>query len=61
MTAIFFMTIYVFMSFNFLSPGNFQVIFADRIIDTLIGGAISFWFLILYFRYGKEHRINPML
>ncbi|MCT3922307.1 FUSC family protein [Elizabethkingia anophelis] len=47
MTAIFFMTIYVFMSFNFLSPGNFQVIFADRIIDTLIGGAISF--LVSYF------------
>ncbi|AQX06132.1 hypothetical protein BAX97_09400 [Elizabethkingia meningoseptica] len=47
MTAIFFMTIYVFMSFNFLSPGNSQVIFFDRIIDTLIGGSISF--LVSYF------------
>lgn len=40
--AVFFMTIYVFLSFNFLSPGNINVIFKDRIADTIIAGIITF-------------------
>lgn len=41
--AVLFMTIYVFMSFNFLSPGKVDVIFKDRILDTMIAGAIAFF------------------
>lgn len=40
--AVLFMTIYVFMSFNFLNPGNVNVIFKDRIVDTVIAGIIAF-------------------
>ena len=45
--AVLFMTIYIFLSFNFLRPGNVNVIFKDRILDTLIGGAVTF--LVAYF------------
>ncbi|PIF46756.1 putative membrane protein YccC [Chryseobacterium sp. 52] len=40
--AVLFMTIYVFLSFNFLNPGNVNVIFKDRILDTIIAGVIAF-------------------
>ena len=40
--AVLFMTIYVFLSFNFLSPGNVNVIFKDRIVDTIVAGIIAF-------------------
>lgn len=40
--AVFFMTIYIFLSFNFLSPGNVNMIFKDRILDTVIGGGVAF-------------------
>ncbi|GAB0156306.1 FUSC family membrane protein [Chryseobacterium sp. Alg-005] len=40
--AVLFMTIYVFLSFNFLSPGNVNIIFRDRIVDTMIAGIIAF-------------------
>jgi len=39
--AVLFMTIYVFLSFNFLSPGNVDIIFRDRIVDTIIAGIIT--------------------
>ncbi|SIQ79116.1 Uncharacterized membrane protein YccC [Chryseobacterium sp. RU37D] len=39
--AVLFMTIYVFLSFNFLSPGNVDVIFRDRIGDTVIAAVIT--------------------
>ncbi|UZT99437.1 FUSC family protein [Chryseobacterium fluminis] len=39
--AVLFMTIYVFLSFNFLSPGNIDIIFRDRIVDTVIAGLIT--------------------
>lgn len=45
--AVLFMTIYIFLSFNFLRPGNVNLIFKDRLLDTLIGGAITF--LVAYF------------
>lgn len=40
--AVFFMTIYVFLSFNFLKPGNVNLIFKDRILDTVLGGMVAF-------------------
>ncbi|PQA98032.1 Uncharacterized membrane protein YccC [Chryseobacterium piscicola] len=40
--AVLFMTIYVFLSFNFLNPGNINIIFKDRIVDTIIAGIITF-------------------
>ncbi|HAO08064.1 MAG TPA: FUSC family protein [Chryseobacterium sp.] len=39
--AVLFMTIYIFLSFNFLSPGNVNVIFKDRILDTIIAAIIT--------------------
>lgn len=39
--AVLFMTIYVFVSFNFLSPGNVDIIFRDRIVDTIIAAIIT--------------------
>lgn len=40
--AVFFMTIYVFLAFNILNPGNLNVIFKDRILDTIIAGVVAF-------------------
>lgn len=58
--AVFFMTIYIFLSFNFLSPGQVDVIFKDRIIDTIIGGIVIF--LTSYFVFPVwEHTQNVNL
>lgn len=40
--AVLFMTIYVFLSFNFLNPGKVDIIFKDRVVDTAIAGIIAF-------------------
>lgn len=40
--AVFFMTIYIFLAFNILNSGNLNVIFKDRILDTIIAGAVAF-------------------
>ncbi|SFI07554.1 FUSC family protein [Halpernia frigidisoli] len=45
--AVFFITIYVFLSFNFLKPGNVNVIFKDRLFDTFVAGIIVY--LVSYF------------
>ena len=45
--AVFFMTLYVFITFNFLNPGDINQLFKDRILDTAIAGAIAF--LVSYF------------
>ena len=42
MLAVFFMTIYIFLTFNALNPGNINLIFKDRLLDTFIAGAIAF-------------------
>lgn len=39
--AVLFMTIYIFLTFNFLNPGNVNLIFKDRIIDTVIAGIVA--------------------
>lgn len=55
--AVFFMTLYVFIAFNFLSPGNINGIFKDRILDTAIAGGIVF--LVSYFVFPVwEHSQN---
>lgn len=41
-SAVFFMTIYIFIAFNFLNPGNVNMIFKDRIMDTFIAAGIVF-------------------
>lgn len=45
--AVFFMTIYIFLAFNILNPGNLNTIFKDRILDTAIAGAVAF--VVSYF------------
>lgn len=45
--AVLFMTIYIFLTFNFLNPGNINLIFKDRILDTAIAGVICY--LVAYF------------
>ena len=40
--AVFFMTIYIFISFNFLNPGNVDLVFKDRLVDTIIAGVLVF-------------------
>lgn len=55
--AIFFMTIYIFITFNFLKPGNVNLIFKDRLIDTFLAGIIAF--LVSYFVFPIwEHTQN---
>lgn len=58
--AVFFMTIYIFLSFNFMNPGHVNEIFRDRILDTAIGGAVVF--LVSYFVLPVwEHSQNSLL
>jgi len=58
--AVFFMTIYIFITFNFLNPGNVNLIFKDRIIDTAIAGVIAF--AVSYFVFPVwEHSQNIVL
>ncbi|WKS94313.1 FUSC family protein [Riemerella columbina] len=40
--AVLFMTVYVFIAFNFLNPGHFETLLKDRIFDTLIAGIVAF-------------------
>lgn len=58
--AVFFMTIYIFIGFNFLNPGNINALFRDRLIDTAIAGvivyAVSYFVLPVW-----EHSQNPLL
>lgn len=55
--AVFFMTIYIFIAFNFLNPGNINTIFLDRILDTAIAGVIVF--AVSYFVFPVwEHSQN---
>lgn len=58
--AVFFMTIYIFITFNFLNPGNVNLIFKDRILDTIIAGIIAF--AVSYFIFPVwEHSQNIVL
>lgn len=45
--AVLFMTIYIFLTFNFLNPGHVNEIFKDRLFDTLVGGVVVF--IVSYF------------
>ncbi len=55
--AVLFMTIYIFITFNFLKPGNFNILFKDRIVDTLIAFAITL--SVSYFVFPVwEYKLN---
>lgn len=55
--AVFFMTIYIFLIFDFVKPGNFQDILYERLIDTVIAGIIVFLVSYLVFPVW-EHQKN---
>lgn len=40
--AVFFMTIYIFITFNYLQPNIINELFKDRILDTLVAGIVIF-------------------
>ncbi len=40
--AVFFMTMYIFLMFNFVNPGHVNTIFKDRLLDTFVGGVVAF-------------------
>lgn len=55
--AVLFMTVYIFVTFNFLKPGNINIIFKDRIIDTVI--ALSISLSVSYFIFPVwEYKLN---
>src|SRR5690606_24500550 len=55
--AVLFMTSYIFLTFNFLNPGNINMIFKDRIIDTALAGLVAF--AVSYFVFPVwEHTQN---
>ncbi|AQY21238.1 FUSC family protein [Riemerella anatipestifer] len=58
--AVLFMTIYIFLAFNFLNPGHFEVILKDRIIDTIIAGIIALFTSYFIFPVW-EHTQNQTL
>ncbi len=59
--AILFMTVYIFLAFNFLNPGNINIIFKDRILDTAIAGVIAFLVSYLVFPVWEHtHNIDLM-
>lgn len=58
--AVFFMTVYIFLIFDFMKPGNFQDIFLERLFDTLIAAVIVF--LVSYLVLPVwEHQKNKTL
>lgn len=58
--AVFFMTIYIFLIFDFLKPGNFQDIFFERLYDTFLAAIIVF--LVSYLVLPVwEHQKNKTL
>lgn len=58
--AVLFMTLYIFLTFNFLYPGNIDQIFKERIIDTAIAGVVAFG--VSYFVFPVwEHTQNLLL
>lgn len=40
--SVFFMTIYIFVTFNYLQPNSVNDLFKDRILDTLVAGFVIF-------------------
>ena len=58
--AVFFMTVYIFLIFDFMKPGNFQDILLERLFDTLIAAVIVF--LVSYLVLPVwEHQKNKTL
>ena len=58
--AVFFTTVYIFLIFDFMKPGNFNDIFLERLFDTLIAAVIVF--LVSYLVLPVwEHQKNKTL
>ena len=58
--AVFFMTVYIFLIFDFMKPGNFNDIFLERLFDTLIAAVIVFFVSYLVLPVW-EHQKNKTL
>lgn len=59
--AVIFMTPYVLLIFHLLYPTNFRVILSDRVIDTVIGSAISFLANLLIIPSWEHERITDFM
>lgn len=59
--AVFFMTIYIFISFNFLNPGNINFIFKDRLVDTVIAGALVYLVSVLVLPVWENTLNKPLM
>ena len=59
--AVFFMTIYIFISFNFLNPGKVDVIFKDRLVDTFIGGGLVFLVSLFVLPVWEQSLNKPLM
>lgn len=55
------MTPYVIIFINLLDFGNFRNVFADRVIDTIIGSAIAFVASIFLLPVWERGKIKPLL
>lgn len=58
--SVFFMTIYVFVAFNFLTPGNVNMVFKDRLVDTVVAGVLAY-LVSLFILPVWEHAFNKPL
>lgn len=58
--AVFFMTIYLFITFHFVGYGNTDALIKDRLVDTLIGGVIA-WISAYLILPVWEHTQTPPL
>jgi uncharacterized membrane protein YccC len=56
--AVVFMTIYIFLIFNFVKPGNFMDILSERLKDTQLLVLLYSWFLIWFYLFGNIKKIK---
>ena len=54
-------TLYVLLSFHFLHPVDFRMISTDRVIDTMIGSAISFLGALFIFPKWEQEQVPEYL
>jgi uncharacterized membrane protein (TIGR01666 family) len=61
LVAVTLLTPYVLLLFHLLYPTNFRVILSDRVVDTLIGSAISFLANLLIIPSWEHERISDFM
>lgn len=59
--AVFFMTVYIFIAFNFLKPGNIDVIFKDRLVDTIIAGILVYLVSLFVLPVWEQSLNKPLM